>query len=83
MRRRGQLARQALELQLRLRAVERVGDGRVEREQLAIVLRHAAEHEALLAHHLAAVGRSSPASNRRSVVLPLPFGPTTPSFVRS
>ena len=56
MRRVGQLARQALELELGLRAVERVGDGRIEREQLAVILREAAEHEALLAHDLAAVG---------------------------
>ncbi len=30
-----------------------------------------------------ASGRRSPASSRSSVVLPLPFGPTIPSFVRS
>ena len=53
----GELAGQALQLQLGLRAVERVGDGGIERQQLAIVLRDAAEHEALLAHDLAAVRR--------------------------
>ena len=56
MRRLGQVTREPLQLELGRRAVERIRDRRVEPQQLPVVLREPAQHEALLAHDLARVG---------------------------